>query len=95
VSRKCSRAERPWVWGMLVYTDVTSTVTKMVGILDIGRAGQRLEMVVTEGGDSFSGRSNTGNDGSAGITRFMDFGKQIQFRGSGFVRTEDSSSYGP
>ena len=29
-SRKCSRTERPWVLGMLVYRDETSTVTMMV-----------------------------------------------------------------
>jgi len=50
--------------------------TKVVGILDVGEESldKRLEMVVKEGGDFFSGRTNTGNDGSAGITRFMDFG---------------------
>jgi len=30
VSRKCSSAATQWVWGMLVYSDVTSIVTKMV-----------------------------------------------------------------
>ena len=29
-SRKCSRAERPWVWGMLVYREETSAVAMMV-----------------------------------------------------------------
>jgi len=78
---------------MLLYSDVTSTITKMVsggrgseimycrkevgGILDVGSESldKRLEMVVKEGRDSFSGRANIGNDGSVGITRFMDFGK--------------------
>jgi len=50
---------------------------EVVGILDVRKESldKRLEMVVKEGGDSFSGRANTGNYGSAGITRFMDFGK--------------------
>ena len=37
-SRKYSRAERPWVWGMLVYREETSTVTMMVsGGRGVGR----------------------------------------------------------
>ena len=37
-SRKCSRAERPWVWGMLVYREETSTVAMMViGGKEVGR----------------------------------------------------------
>jgi len=49
----------------------------VVGILDVESKGldKRLEMVVKEGGDAFRGRTNSGNDGSAVITRFMDFGK--------------------
>ena len=29
-SKKCSRAERPWVWGMLVFREETSTEAMMV-----------------------------------------------------------------
>jgi len=50
---------------------------KVVGVLDVGRKSldKRLEIVANEGGDSFNERVNTRNDGSAGITRFMDFWK--------------------
>ena len=37
-SRKCSRAEGPWVWGILVYREKTSTVAMMVsGGRGVGR----------------------------------------------------------
>jgi len=48
---------------------------EVVCILDVGTVDKRLVMVVKEGGDSLSGRASTGSDGSADITRFMDFGK--------------------
>jgi len=50
---------------------------KVVGVVDVGREnlGKGFEMAVKEGGGSFDGGANTGNDGSAGITRYMDFGK--------------------
>jgi len=40
--RKCSRAARLWVWGMLLYSDVTSTVTKMVS----DKRGSEIECIV-------------------------------------------------
>jgi len=50
---------------------------EVVDVVDVGREklGKRFEMAVKEGGGSFDGGYNTGNDRSALITRYMDFGK--------------------
>jgi len=63
---------------------------EVVVVLDVGRKSldKWLEIVIKEGGNSFSGRANIGNDGSAGITRFMDSGKLVKFKDSGIVMTE-------
>ena len=35
--RKCAKADRTWVWGLLVYKELASTVTMMV----LGERGVR------------------------------------------------------
>jgi len=48
---------------------------EVVVILDVGREslGKRFEVVVKEGGDSFDRGASAENDGSSGITRYMNF----------------------
>ena len=65
-SRKCSRAERPWVWGMFVYREETSTVAIMVsGGRRVGRdriISRNWLVSWTMGGVGFNKRMEVGVD---------------------------------
>jgi len=59
----------------------------MLGVFNIGGEGfdDGLEMCVDVRRDMFSGRGEGGNNGTARIVRFMDFGKEVEGWGARFV----------
>ena len=58
----------------------------MVGVFNIRGEGYEdgLEEDVDVCRDMFSGRAEVGNNGTARIVRFMDFGKEVEEWGSRF-----------
>jgi len=63
----------------------------MLGVFDVGGEGfdDGLEVGVDVRRDTFSGGGEGGNNGTARIVRFVDFGKEVEGWGAGFRIEEE------